>query len=226
MSSGHSSRESTRSSSRTTPKNPELYSKHRSGGVSGGKSTILGYEFVPLPRAAWKAYVNADLNRHELDVLLFVADRMDRATKTVTVSLEHIVRGIGWTNTPDYLSKILRGLRDKGWLSYSTDPGKKGARYVIRLSGDGPSTNLRIDPSTEHAEIKAGSGIPEDPSSDTWSEDDPAGSVEPDQSNLRIVRAQTSRISAQTQAFKASTGTARSEDFRGTRANLSMRDAR
>jgi hypothetical protein len=120
----------------------------------------------PFAHSTVPRRVLAGLRRRELDhdefvILAWLYGRADRRPWVASVRLAQLAEGIAWKHSDDYLSKRLRRLRRKGWLTYSARPGEKGHGYAIRLLYDGPEASAdqsEDSPSTEAAQ-EAGSRV-------------------------------------------------------------------
>jgi hypothetical protein len=127
------------------------------------KGTELGYEFTPTPRAAIRAVEEGLLDHLDYVILSALYERWFRGQAFVRFTLEQLRVWTCWAYTPDALSKRLRDLREKGWVSYQ-QPRKRPHRYEAKLNPEpserGPSQNApsraeaagrrsRTDPSRE-----------------------------------------------------------------------------
>jgi hypothetical protein len=130
-------------------------------------TAVHPFEFSTHPRMLDRALRARRISRDEFVLLVALYARADRATWTVSRSLDQIADLVAWDKSEDYLYRLLAGLRKRGWLDYPTTPGKKAHLYVIRLlhdrsehSEESPRTAGAASPSMAAAENGSGARIP------------------------------------------------------------------
>jgi hypothetical protein len=89
--------------------------------------------FAPVPVEAVRRLADGSVSHVEFLLLAYLYNRASRSNWTTRFTLAQAAEGIGWAKTLDYLSKILRGLRDKGWIHYRATPGRRGHIYAVEL---------------------------------------------------------------------------------------------
>lgn len=126
------------------------------------------FAFAPVPRAVFLARREGRLTRAEASVLCGLYDRCNQVTWIASFrDLDSLARLVGWDESLDYLSKVVRALRAKGWIGYDSKPGRTRHGYVIGLrhcpdeaSEHGPSTGERQSPSSADLEPRRDFAIP------------------------------------------------------------------
>jgi hypothetical protein len=136
-------------------------------------SKIPFRNWVAIPRWIFTAERSGDLTEAEAHALKALYERASTKTWIVTArDLDHLASLLAWRHTPDYLSRVLSGLRDRAFISYETKPGSTHHPYRIRLlhlSEHGPSRIEEASPSSTQA---------------------PTGAVEPDSELGRVAESE------------------------------------
>lgn len=119
----------------------------------------LGYPFTPTPRAARMARREGRMSADEYDVLAEIYDRasvplLTTGQETPSLTLAQLGAAVQWTKTDDALSKLLRRLRDTGWLSWRIE---KRTRYVFRLPR--PVDRSEMIPSSDGPPVPSSEGL-------------------------------------------------------------------
>jgi hypothetical protein len=124
----------------------------------------------PVPWAAMKALGRGEILHSDYAILGWLFGRENHDTHRVSAQLSWIVEGIGWSKTEDALYRRIVGLRDAGWLGYTTTPGQHEAVYSFELfpehdptdheaSDEGPRRTRRPRPSMAATEPRSGSEL-------------------------------------------------------------------
>ena len=97
-------------------------SKPSTGAGGGPDLRRISSEFTPVPRPALRRGIESgELDPWDDRSLAALHDRgFPRGRPCVPFTLDQLRPWINWTKTDDALSKRLRRLRDKGWLTYET----------------------------------------------------------------------------------------------------------
>ena len=127
-------------------------------------SAPVPFYFAPVPREAFAALRQGTLVEHEFVVLAAIVNGASSQTWTAVFrDLEHLAGVVAWSKSLDYLSKTLRSLRDKGWITYTSRPGAVRHRYELRLlveelgqSEQGPSSQQGKSQGSEAGKLGPG----------------------------------------------------------------------
>lgn len=128
-----------------------------------GRTSVIPFPFAPVPRRSFADVRSGALTPAEHRVEAFLYSRANQETWTTSVrNLDTIALGIAWEHSLDYLSKVLRSLRDKRRIDYTSRPGSTRHGYVFLLlfephglSEHGPSSNAAAGPSRD--DVRRGS---------------------------------------------------------------------
>ena len=135
--------------------------------MTGPPRPLLGFSFTPCPRAFRVARRQGRLSADEYDVLAELYDRAHIPTliaggETPKLTLAQLSESVGWPNTNDALSKLLRRLRDDHGLAYRIEQRRW---YVFRLPRPGdnseaiPSSSAPRAPSSRDPQSVTASGV-------------------------------------------------------------------
>jgi hypothetical protein len=179
---------------------------------------VIRFDFAPIPRDAFVALRSGELAVSEWRVLAALYDRANVRSWTVSIrDLDTLARYCAWDLELDTLSKVLRSLREKGWIDYVSKPGATRHPYVIRLL-HGPLGRSEHDPSRNGrseavSEAEAAATNPSSAATDPSNPDSANGATMPDDaaSEPPSIRA-PSDVSEKTSLGKEDVGTRASRE--------------
>jgi hypothetical protein len=131
------------------------------------RGDALGYPFTPVPERATLALRNGQIAPMDFCIIAVLYERADvrrlaNGDGTPSITLKQLAEAVGWTESPDALSKRLRRLRDRPekWFTYTVQNRR---RYVFALAPNVsemcPSSESASCPSSDAAEAQAQSGL-------------------------------------------------------------------
>jgi hypothetical protein len=111
------------------------------------------FPFARVPRRAFVELRRGQLTEPEFRVLAVLYDRANEETwVTRFADLDRLSYYAAWDRSTDYLSKVLRSLRTKGWIAYERKTGPSTEPYVVTLlhaSSDGSELGPKLSPSKQ-----------------------------------------------------------------------------